>query len=104
MVANIIKIFETCKLFWPESEDFVNSATEIVNSATPRGHAPAAPKNLPWGQVPGRPAENKTAELITMKDELGGGYKGEIKFGKATWGPTPSGIHWQSSEASRRIL
>ena len=37
--------------------------------------------NLPWGQVPGRPAENKTAELITMKDELGGGYKGEIKFG-----------------------
>lgn len=37
MVANIIKIFETCKSFWPESEDFVNSATEIVNSATPRG-------------------------------------------------------------------
>ena len=36
---------------------------------------------MPWGQVPGRPAENKTAELITMKDELGGGYKGEIKFG-----------------------
>ena len=36
---------------------------------------------MPEGQVPGRPAENKTAELITMKDELGGGYKGEIKFG-----------------------
>ena len=35
MVANIIKIFETCKLFWPASEDF-------VNFATPRGRAPAA--------------------------------------------------------------
>ena len=43
MVANIIKIFETCKLFWPASEDFVNSATVFVNSATPRGRAPAAP-------------------------------------------------------------
>ena len=42
MVANIIKIFETCKLFWPASEDFVNSATFFVNSATPRGRAPAA--------------------------------------------------------------
>ena len=39
MVANIIKIFETCKLFWPASEDFVNSATVFVNSATPRGRA-----------------------------------------------------------------
>ena len=37
MVANIIKIFETCKLFWPKSEDFVNFATFFVNSATPRG-------------------------------------------------------------------
>ena len=35
MVANIIKIFETCKSFWPESEDFVNFATVFVNSATP---------------------------------------------------------------------
>ena len=43
MVANIIKIFETCKLFWPASEDFVNFATVFVNSATPRGRAPAAP-------------------------------------------------------------
>ena len=43
MVANIIKIFETCKLFWPKSEDFVNFATFFVNSATPRGRAPAAP-------------------------------------------------------------
>ena len=43
MVANIIKIFETCKLFWPESEDFVNSATVFVNSATPRGRAIKAP-------------------------------------------------------------
>ena len=34
MVANIIKIFETCKSFWPASEDFVNSATVFVNSAT----------------------------------------------------------------------
>ena len=30
--------------------------------------------HMPGGQVPGRPAENKTAELITMKDELGGEY------------------------------
>ena len=74
MVANIIKIFETCKSFWPESEDFVNFATVFVNSATPRGRGIKAPKNLPGGQVPGRPAENKTAELITMKDELGGEY------------------------------
>ena len=37
MVANIIKIFETCKFFWPASEDFVNFATVFVNSATPRG-------------------------------------------------------------------
>ena len=27
---------------------------------------------MPGGQVPGRPAENKTAEPVTMKDELGG--------------------------------
>ena len=45
MVANIIKIFETCKLFWPASEDFANFATVFVNFATPRGRAPAA---LPW--------------------------------------------------------
>jgi len=64
LATNISKIFETCKSFWPASEDFVNSATEIVNSATP---------NLPGGQVPGSPAENKTAECITMKDELGWG-------------------------------
>jgi len=64
LATNISKIFETCKSFWPESEDFVNSATEIVNSATP---------NLPGGQVPGRPAENKTTECIAMKDELGWG-------------------------------
>ena len=44
MVANIIKIFETCKLFWPASEDFVNSATVFVNSATPRGRGIKAPK------------------------------------------------------------
>ncbi len=42
MVANIIKTFETCKLFWPASEDFVNFATVFVNSATPRGRVPAA--------------------------------------------------------------
>jgi len=42
MVENIIKIFETCKLFWPASEDFVNFATVFVNSSTPRGRAPAA--------------------------------------------------------------
>ena len=44
MVANIIKIFETCKLFWPASEDFVNFATVFVNSATPRGRAPGPPR------------------------------------------------------------
>ena len=43
MVANIIKIFETCKSFWPESEDFVNFATVFVNSATPRGRGIKAP-------------------------------------------------------------
>lgn len=68
LTTKISKIFETCKSFWPASEDFVNFATVFVNFATPRGHAPTA---LPGGQVPGRPAENKTAELITMKDELG---------------------------------
>ena len=37
LTTKISKIFETCKLFWPASEDFVNSATVFVNSATPRG-------------------------------------------------------------------
>ena len=64
MATNINKNFETCKSFLPASEDFVNSATVFVNSATPRGRGIKAPKNLPGGQVPGRPAENKTAELI----------------------------------------
>jgi hypothetical protein len=65
LATNISKIFETCKLFWPASEDFVNSATDFVNSATLRGRAIKAPKNLPGGQVPGRPAENKNTECIT---------------------------------------
>jgi len=39
MATKISKIFETCKSFWPASEDFVNSATVFVNSATPRGRA-----------------------------------------------------------------
>ena len=43
MATNINKIIKTCKPFWPASEDFVNSATVFVNSATPRGPAPAAP-------------------------------------------------------------
>ena len=43
MVANIIKIIKICKPFWPASAYFANSATVFVNSATPRGHAPAAP-------------------------------------------------------------
>ena len=42
MATNINKIIKTCKPFWPASEDFVNSATVFVNSATLRGHAPAA--------------------------------------------------------------
>ena len=41
MATNINKIIKTCKPFWPASEDFVNSATVFVNSATLRGHAPA---------------------------------------------------------------
>ena len=49
MVANIIKIFETCKLFWPASEDFVNSATVFVNSATPRGRGIKAPAWIAFG-------------------------------------------------------
>ena len=43
MATNINKIIKTCKPFWPASAYFVNSATVFVNSATPRGHAPAAP-------------------------------------------------------------
>ena len=43
MATKISKIFETCKLFWPASEDFVNSATVFVNSATPRGRGPRSP-------------------------------------------------------------
>ena len=43
LATNIIKIIKICKPFWPESEDFVNSATEIVNSATPRGRGIIAP-------------------------------------------------------------
>ena len=43
MATNINKIIKTCKPFWPASEDFVNSATVFVNSATPRGPAPAPP-------------------------------------------------------------
>ena len=59
MVANIIKIFETCKLFWPESEDFVNFATVFVNSATPRGRGIKAPA---WIVLMGRcPIKNPSA-------------------------------------------
>jgi hypothetical protein len=50
LTTKISKIFETCKSFWPASEDFVNFATVFVNSATVfvnfatrRGHAPTAP-------------------------------------------------------------
>ena len=62
MVANIIKIFETCKLFWPESENFVNSATVFVNSATRRGHAPAAPF-IHFLSVPPERKPNQKKEL-----------------------------------------
>jgi hypothetical protein len=34
LTTKISKIFETCKSFWPASEDFVNSATVFVNFAT----------------------------------------------------------------------
>ena len=40
MATKISKIFETCKSFLPASEDFVNSATVFVNSATRRGGGP----------------------------------------------------------------
>ena len=43
MATNINKIIKTCKPFWSASAYFVNSATVFVNSATPRGPAPAAP-------------------------------------------------------------
>ena len=43
MATKISKIFETCKSFLPASEDFVNSATVFVNSATPRGRGPRSP-------------------------------------------------------------
>lgn len=43
LTTKISKIFETCKSFLPASEDFVNSATVFVNSATPRGRGPRSP-------------------------------------------------------------
>ena len=43
LTTKISKIFETCKSFLPASEDFVNSATVFVNSATPRGRVPRSP-------------------------------------------------------------
>ena len=46
MATNINKIIKTCKPFWPASEDFVNSATVFVNSATPRGRAPKVPQTV----------------------------------------------------------
>ena len=49
MATNINKIIKTCKPFWPASAYFVNSATVFVNSATLRGHAPAA---LPKTKTP----------------------------------------------------
>ena len=60
LTTKISKIFETCKSFWPASEDFVNfatafvnSATAFVNSATPRGAGPRSPAEgrLPGGQI-----------------------------------------------------
>ena len=44
MATKINKIFETCKSFLPASEDFVNSATVFVNSATRRGGGPPQPR------------------------------------------------------------
>ena len=52
LTTKISKIFETCKLFWPASEDFVNSATVFVNFATPRGEGPPGPPNLHFLSVP----------------------------------------------------
>jgi hypothetical protein len=62
MATKISKIFETCKLFWPASEDFVNSATVFVNSATPRGRAPAAPF-IHFLSVPPERKPNQKKEL-----------------------------------------
>ena len=60
MVANIIKIFETCKSFWPESEDFVNFATVFVNSATPRGRVPRSPQTVLFFVAKKRTKRNTT--------------------------------------------
>ena len=64
--TKIRKNIKTCKLFWPASEDFVNSATVFVNSATAfvnsatafvnsatrRGEGPPGPPNLHFLSVP----------------------------------------------------
>ena len=44
MATKISKNIKTCKAFLPASEDFVNSATVFVNSATPRGRGPRSPR------------------------------------------------------------
>ena len=63
LTTKISKIFETCKSFWPASEDFVNSATVFVNFATPRGEGPPGPPNLHFLSVPPERKPNQKKEL-----------------------------------------
>ena len=42
LMANLQNSFHSCKSNTPSDAFFVNSATVFVNSATPRGRAPAA--------------------------------------------------------------
>ena len=63
LTTKISKIFETCKSFWPASEDFVNFATVFVNFATPRGEGPPAPPNLHFLSVPPERKPNQKKEL-----------------------------------------
>ena len=53
MATKIRKNIKTCKAFWPASAFFVNSATVFVNSATPRGPAPAPPRRSLHQGTPG---------------------------------------------------
>ena len=64
MATKISKIFETCKSFLPASEDFVNSATVFVNSATPRGRGIIA---LAWLVLMGRCPIKKSLRICFAK-------------------------------------
>ena len=71
MATKISKIFETCKSFLPASEDFVNSATVFVNSATPRGRGIKA---LAWLVLMG-PCPIKNPSAFALRRDYLMGYK-----------------------------